>query len=167
MRSLCYVDCAIVVITAACISSLCVQEFLRNLKREFARTVAVLQAFALIATHARLVVNNQAGKGAVRTCVFTTTAPASNYDAYAASTATAPSAGLTARGKDGGGVGILPGCMSTVLASAAGAAAGPRVRAELAALRDNVVAVFGGRVAESLEPLVLPEDAETGLHVFG
>ncbi|EFJ46987.1 hypothetical protein VOLCADRAFT_61805 [Volvox carteri f. nagariensis] len=74
------------------------KEFLRNLKRDFARAVAVLQAYALIATHARLIVTNQAGKATARTTVFTTTAPA----------------------------------------------------AELAALRDNVVAVFGGKQLHSV-----------------
>ncbi|GLC44959.1 hypothetical protein PLESTB_000668600 [Pleodorina starrii] len=142
------------------------KEFLRNLKREFARAVSVLQAYALISTHARLIVTNQAGKGAARTTVFTTAAPAPAYEAYV--TTAAASGG----GGGSGSAASLPGCLGAVLASAAGAAAAaaaadPRVAAELAALRDNVVAVFGGRVAESLEALVLPEDAETGVRVVG
>ncbi|GIL65778.1 hypothetical protein Vafri_19404 [Volvox africanus] len=137
------------------------KEFMRNLKREFARAISVLQAYALIATHARLIVTNQTGKSGARTTVFTTAAPACTYETYVATAATAsatlgPSAG-----------GTLPGCLGVVLSSAAATAADPQVRGELAALRDNLVAVFGGRVAESLEPLVLPEDPETGVRVVG
>ncbi|GFR41716.1 hypothetical protein Agub_g2467, partial [Astrephomene gubernaculifera] len=58
------------------------KEFLRNLKREFARAVAVLQAYALIATHARIIVTNQSGKAAPRSTVFTTSAPAATYEPY-------------------------------------------------------------------------------------
>ncbi|GLI71001.1 hypothetical protein VaNZ11_016117 [Volvox africanus] len=138
------------------------KEFMRNVKREFARAISVLQAYALIATHARLIVTNQAGKSGARTTVFTTAAPACTYKTYAATTATA----LATVGPSAAG-GTLPGCLGVVLSSAAAAAADPQVRGELAALRDNLVAVFGGRVAESLEPLVLPEDPETGVRVVG
>ncbi|GIL80762.1 hypothetical protein Vretifemale_9813 [Volvox reticuliferus] len=140
------------------------KEFLRNLKREFARAISVLQAYALIATHARLIVTNQTGKSGARTTVFTTAAPASTYETYAATVASAK--GSVAAGASAAG-GTLPGCLGVLLSSAAAAAADPRVCGELAALRDNVVAVFGGRVAESLEPLILPEDPETGVRVVG
>lgn len=35
------------------------QEFLKNVKREFSKLVAVLQAYALIATRVRLIATNQ------------------------------------------------------------------------------------------------------------
>lgn len=37
----------------------CPQEFLKNVKREFSKLVAVLQAYALIATRVRLIATNQ------------------------------------------------------------------------------------------------------------
>ncbi|KXZ41811.1 hypothetical protein GPECTOR_276g725 [Gonium pectorale] len=151
------------------------KEFLRNIKREFAKAVSVLQAYALIATHTRIIVTNQpGGKGASRATVLTTAAPAATYEAYEAAAATA----AASDGSAGGAAPApppTPGSLPTVLAALAaappapGAAAGadPRVAAQLAALRDNVVSVFGGRVAEALEPLVLPQDPETGVRVVG
>jgi DNA mismatch repair protein PMS2 len=72
------------------------KEFHRNIKREYAKLVALLQAYALTATKIRLVCTNHTGSGA-----------------------------------------------RTVVVSTQGAAS----------VRDNIVAVFGGKVAEAVEPL--------------
>lgn len=47
------------------------KEFQRNLRREYARLVALLQAYALVATGVRLIATNQAGGGARTTVVST------------------------------------------------------------------------------------------------
>ncbi|KAG2486047.1 hypothetical protein HYH03_015254 [Edaphochlamys debaryana] len=160
------------------------KEFLRNVKREFAKAVAVLQAYALVATHARIIVTHQAGQGGARSNVLATSAPAAAYAAYLAAAEPGPAAaGPGAAAADGsfeeGGAsaadapppaqpsGPLPGSLGAVTASPAGSRATPRQAALLAALRDNLVSVFGGRVAEALEPLVLPRDEESGAEVVG
>ncbi|MEW5316024.1 MAG: hypothetical protein WDW38_007416 [Sanguina aurantia] len=48
------------------------REFLKNVKREFSKLVAVLQAYALIATRVRLIATNQVGKGGGRVTVVST-----------------------------------------------------------------------------------------------
>ncbi|KAI7836307.1 hypothetical protein COHA_009815 [Chlorella ohadii] len=79
------------------------KEFLRHIKREYARLVGLLQAYALICTGVRLVCTNQVGNGA-RTTVVTT---------------------------QGG-----------------------------RSIRDNILAVFGGKAAEGMEPLEVQVDAD-------
>jgi DNA mismatch repair protein PMS2 len=84
------------------------REFQRNIKREYARLVSVLQSYALISINTRLICTNQTGSGA-RTVVVTTQA--------------APS------------------------------------------IRDNVIALFGGKTAEALDPVDF--DAGDGLRIVG
>ncbi|KAH7624931.1 hypothetical protein Ndes2526B_g00302 [Nannochloris sp. 'desiccata'] len=84
------------------------REFQRNIKREYARLVSVLQSYALISTNTRLVCTNQTGSGS-RTVVVTTQ--------------TAPS------------------------------------------VKDNVIALFGGKTAEALD--CVDFDAGDGLRIVG
>jgi DNA mismatch repair protein PMS2 len=84
------------------------REFQRNIKREYARLVSVLQSYALISTKTRLVCTNQSGSGS-RTVVVTTQAAHS--------------------------------------------------------IRENVIALFGGKTAEALD--CVDFDAGDGLRIVG
>ncbi|KAK9825372.1 hypothetical protein WJX81_005933 [Elliptochloris bilobata] len=74
------------------------KEFRRNVKREYAKLLAVLQAYALIATSVRIICTNHVGRAARTTVVSTQGSPT---------------------------------------------------------LRENIVTVFGSRVADGLEPLIV------------
>lgn len=131
---------------------------MKNVKREFARLVSVLQAYALIATHVRILVTNQAGKNPARTTLLSTNAPATAYVRHADGAGAVPGTALPSTRPSTGASGSL--------ASVLPVSSDTRVQAELAGLRDNVMAVFGSKVAEALEPLAL-EDEALGLTLAG
>ena len=142
----------------AALSATCVQEFTKNIKREFGRLVSVLQAYALIATHARILVTNQAGKTPARSMVLSTNAPAAAYAHLLSAAAPASTAA--------GAVSTTAGSGSSSLAAVSSTSTDPCVQAELAAMRDNITAVFGAKVVETLEPLAVV-DGQLGLTMAG
>ncbi|KAI3431618.1 hypothetical protein D9Q98_004667 [Chlorella vulgaris] len=84
-------------------------EFLRHIKREYARLVALLQAYALISTGVRIICTNQVGSGTRTTVVNTRGSPC---------------------------------------------------------VRDNILAVFGGKAADSMDPLQV-EELHSGVTAAG
>lgn len=90
--------------------------------------------------------DSQAGKGGARSTVFATSAPAASYAALLGpSPQTDNSAALAVPAGRGGGSGAAgSGSLSAV--RSCGVSNDPRVQGELAAMRDNVVAIFGAKV---------------------